>query len=144
MNESKQTVSNSSLQKAAEFSGAAGELCCHSLHRSQDIIRFSRALERRRTIRRIACRRLGGTWYALRSTFALDRVGSFALVSVHAAPDADWRRRESLVAEARSEAAQASSLRVALCTVVLAGVVIAMLSSAAGTSATNSPAVVCH
>jgi hypothetical protein len=26
---------NSSLQKAAEFSGVAGEFRCHSLHRSQ-------------------------------------------------------------------------------------------------------------
>jgi hypothetical protein len=26
---------NSSLQKAVEFFGAAGEFCCHSLHRSQ-------------------------------------------------------------------------------------------------------------
>jgi hypothetical protein len=35
MNESKQTVSNSFIQKAAEFSGVAGELCCHSLHHSK-------------------------------------------------------------------------------------------------------------
>jgi hypothetical protein len=34
-NEHKQTVLNSSLQKAAEFSGVAGEFRCHSLHRSQ-------------------------------------------------------------------------------------------------------------
>jgi hypothetical protein len=34
-NESKQSVLNSSLQKAVEFFGAAGDLCCHSLHRSQ-------------------------------------------------------------------------------------------------------------
>jgi hypothetical protein len=33
MKESKQTVSNLSIQKAAEFSGVAGELCCRSLHR---------------------------------------------------------------------------------------------------------------
>jgi hypothetical protein len=26
---------NSPLQKAAEFFGAAGEFCCHSLHQSQ-------------------------------------------------------------------------------------------------------------
>jgi MFS family permease len=40
--------------------------------------------------------------------------------------------------------AQSFSLRIALCTVVLAGVVIAMLSSAADTSADNSPAVACN
>jgi MFS family permease len=40
--------------------------------------------------------------------------------------------------------AQSFSLRVALCTVVLAGVVIAMLSSAADTSVTDSPAVACN
>jgi hypothetical protein len=34
-NESKQDVQNSSLLKAVEFFGAAGEFCCHSLHRSQ-------------------------------------------------------------------------------------------------------------
>jgi hypothetical protein len=34
MNESKQTVLNSPLQKAAEFSGVAGEFRRHSLHRS--------------------------------------------------------------------------------------------------------------
>jgi hypothetical protein len=35
INESKQTVSKPSLQKAAEFSGVAGEFRCLSLHRSQ-------------------------------------------------------------------------------------------------------------
>ncbi len=40
--------------------------------------------------------------------------------------------------------AQSFSLRIALCTVVLAGLVIAALSSAARTSATDSPAVACN
>lgn len=40
--------------------------------------------------------------------------------------------------------AQSFSLRIALCTVVLAGVVIAMLSSAADTSASDAPAVACN
>jgi len=34
MNELKQTVRNFLSKKAAEFSGAAGHLCCHSLHPS--------------------------------------------------------------------------------------------------------------
>jgi hypothetical protein len=34
MNQNK-LFQNSSLQKAAEFSGVAGEFCCLSLHRSQ-------------------------------------------------------------------------------------------------------------
>jgi len=35
MNELKLTVRNFLSKKAAEFSGAAGEFRCHSLHRSQ-------------------------------------------------------------------------------------------------------------
>jgi hypothetical protein len=35
INESKQNVLNSSLQKAVEFSGVAGQFRCLSLHRSQ-------------------------------------------------------------------------------------------------------------
>jgi hypothetical protein len=35
LNESNKLFQNSSLQKAAEFSGEAGRFCCLSLHRSQ-------------------------------------------------------------------------------------------------------------
>ena len=35
INESKEGVENSSLLEAEEFFGAAGEFCCHSLHRPQ-------------------------------------------------------------------------------------------------------------